>query len=351
MAGSKNFDMRVANGVPEPHAIKLWCLGNEMDGPWQLGHVGAEHYAVRALEAAKLMKEVDPSIELVACGSCTIGLPSYLEWDRQVLEYLGDQVDYISLHRYVGNPQDDTADFLAVTNSIDRQIEDMDAVCRYVQARQHHKTRPYLCIDEWNVWYKNQEMDGGGVEAPHLIEEVYNLEDALVVAGFLNSFIRHADVVKIANLAQIVNVIAPILTRGDEMLIQSIFYPFEMFSSRREGIALQTRVCGPQYEGVTNGTVNYVDTSVILDGDRLQVFAVNRSQTESAPIEIRLADRSILSLECAELLTGPDAKAANSFEYPHVIQSIDWQEASTVNGAAVFELPPLSLTAMTWRLQ
>ena len=254
-AGTKYANLRGANGSVEPHAVKLWCLGNEMDGPWQLGHVPADQYAIRAQQALKMMKDVDRSIELVVCGSCTISLPTYLEWDRQVLEYLGDQVDYISLHRYVGNHNNDTPDYLAVTNSIDRQIEEMDATCRYVQARRHSRRRPYLCFDEWNVWYKNQQMDGEGKQAPHLIEEVYNLEDALVVAGFLNSFIRHADVVKIANLAQIVNVIAPILTRGNELLIQSIFYPFEMFSKRREGISLQPVLQGPVYTGQTNGQV------------------------------------------------------------------------------------------------
>jgi alpha-N-arabinofuranosidase len=350
-AGTQYSNMRAANGSNEPHAIKLWCLGNEMDGPWQLGHVPADQYAIRAQQAAKMMKDLDPSIELVACGSCSIGLPTYLEWDRQVLEYLGGQVDYISLHRYVGNPQDDTADYLAVTRSIDRQIEEMDAVCRYVQAKKHLKTRAYLCFDEWNVWYKNQEMDGRGKVAPHLIEETYNLEDALVVAGFLNSFIRHADVLKIANLAQIVNVIAPILTRGDEMLIQSIFYPFEMISARREGVAIQVQVNGPEYEGKTNGIVPYVDASAILDGDRLHVFTVNRSQTESAPIEIRLADRSIASLESAELLSGPQAKAANSYEQPHVIESHAWTEPKASKGLAVFELPPLSFAATTWQLK
>ncbi len=265
-AGTKYSSLRAANGSAAPHAVKLWCLGNEMDGPWQLGHVPADQYAIRAQQAAKMMKDVDRSIELVVCGSCGIGLPTYLEWDRQVLEHLGEQVDYISLHRYVGNPNNDTLDFLAVTNSIDRQIEEMDAACRFVQARRRHRTRPYLCFDEWNVWYKNQQMDGEGKQAPHLIEEVYNLEDALVAAGFLNSFIRHAGVVKIANIAQIVNVIAPILTRGDEMLIQSIFYPFEMFSKRRAGISLQPIVNGPKYVGATNGEAAYVDTSAILDG-------------------------------------------------------------------------------------
>ena len=349
--GTKYANLRAANGSVEPHAVKLWCLGNEMDGPWQLGHVPADQYAIRAQQALKMMRDVDRSIELVVCGSCTISLPTYLDWDRQVLEYLGDQVDYISLHRYVGNHNNDTPDYLAVTNSIDRQIEEMDATCRYVQARRHSRRRPYLCFDEWNVWYKNQQMDGEGKWAPHLVEEVYNLEDALVVAGFLNSFIRHADVVKIANLAQIVNVIAPILTRGNEMLIQSIFFPFEMFSSRREGISLQPVLQGPTYTGQTNGSTTYVDASVILAGDRLHLFAVNRNLTEFAPIQIHLADRSILALDNAELLTGPDAKAANSFEQPGIIKSCPWAEAKVDKGLALFELPPLAVVATTWRLE
>ena len=143
-----------------------------------------------------------------------------------MLEYIGELADYISLHRYVGNPQDDTADYLAITNSIDSQIEEMDAVCRYVQARRRSRKRAYLCFDEWNVWYRacyKEHVDGAGKFAPHLLEEVYNLEDAFVVAGFLNSSVRHADVVKIANLAQIVNAIALLMTRGEELLVQSIY--------------------------------------------------------------------------------------------------------------------------------
>lgn len=349
--GTKYANLRAANGKVNPHEIKLWCLGNEMDGPWQLGHVPADQYAIRAQQAAKMMRDVDRTIELVACGSCTISLPTYLEWDRQVLEYLGDQVDYISLHRYVGNPDNDTPDYLAVTNSIDRQIEEMDATCRYTQARHHWKKRPYLCFDEWNVWYKNQQMDGEGKIAPHLIEEVYNLEDALVVAGFLNSFVRHADVVKIANLAQIVNVIAPIQTRGDEMLIQSIFYPFEMFSNRREGIALRPELEGPTYTGRTNGNAPYIDTSAILNGDRLHVFVVNRSLHQSVPLEINLADRQIRALESGELLSGPDAKTANTYEQPDLVISHPWGEVKISNGQASFEMPALSVGAFTWQLE
>jgi alpha-N-arabinofuranosidase len=321
-----------------------------MDGPWQLGHVPADQYAIRAQQAAKMMRDVDRSIELVVCGSCSIDMPTYLEWDRRVLEYVGELADYISLHRYVGNRADDTPDFLAITNSIDRQIEEMDAVCRFIQAKQHSKKRAYLCFDEWNVWYKNMQMDGEGKFAPHLIEEVYNLEDALVVAGFLNSFIRHADVLKIANIAQIVNVIAPILTRGDEMLVQSIFYPFEMFSRRRDGISLQPTVQGPTYEGKTNGQAHYIDSSAILNGRQLSVFATNRSLEEPAIVHVRLADCPIAGLDSAEVLTGPSAKAANSFEQPDVICSRPFTDVRITDGRATAELPPLSVAAITFRL-
>ncbi|MBN1874189.1 MAG: alpha-N-arabinofuranosidase [Anaerolineae bacterium] len=350
-SGTRYADMRAANGSARPHAVKLWCLGNEMDGPWQLGHVPADQYAIRAQQAAKMMKDLDRSLELVACGSCGVGMATYMEWDRQVLDYLGELADYVSLHRYVGNHDEDTADYLAVTNSIDRQIEEMDAVCRFVQAKRRSKKRAYLCFDEWNVWYKNHQMDGEGKFAPHLIEEVYNLEDALVVAGFLHSFIRHADVVKIANIAQIVNVIAPVLTRGDDLLLQSIFYPFEMFSRRREGIALQPVVNGPTYISKTYGEVSIIDASAILGDGRLHVFLTNRSQNEIATVQIQLADRQLTAFECAECLTGPDARAANTFEMPNVVVARPFTDITLEGAMAILALSPLSVVALTLQLK
>lgn len=346
-AGTRYADMRAGNGSPTPHGVKLWCLGNEMDGPWQLGHVPADQYAIRAQQAAKMIKDTDKTIEVVACGSCGIGMGSYMEWDRTVLEYLGDAADYISLHRYVGNQANDTPDYLAVTNSIDRQIEEMDAACRFVQARRKSCKRAYLCFDEWNVWYKNRQTDGKGKVEPHLIEEVYNLEDALVVAGFLHSFIRHADCVKIANLAQIVNVIAPILTRGDEMLVQSIFHPFEMFSKRRQGVSLKVAVEGPTYEGKTNGRVTFADASAIMDGQRLQVFVTNRSPDKAMEFVVNPADLKITKVESAEIMTGPNAKAANSYEKPNVVRTQSYDGITVKDGRACCELPPLSLLAAT----
>ena len=342
-AGTRYADMRPG----PPHNVKLWCLGNEMDGPWQLGHVPAEQYAIRAQQAAKMMKDVDPDLELVACGTCSPALDTYLQWDRTVLEHLGAYADYISLHRYVKNEENDPANFLAVTNSIDQQIEEMDAVCRYVQGRHRSKKRAYLCFDEWNVWYKNMEMDGRGKRAPHLIEEIYNLEDALVVAGFFNSFIRHADVLKIANIAQIVNIIAPIQTRDDDLLVQSIFYPFAMMSARREGNSLQLDIDGPGYESQAYGKAAYIDASAIHGAGIVHLFLTNRHLTEAMTVRVEMLDGALTALLNGELLTGTDVKAANSWENKEVIRPIPFSEAHFDAGLLEVTLPATSFTALT----
>jgi alpha-L-arabinofuranosidase len=351
--GTRYANLRAGNGSEDPYNVKLWCLGNEMDGPWQLGHVPADQYAIRAQQAAKLMKDTDPTIETVACGSCNISLPSYMDWDRTTLEYIGPFADYISLHRYVGNPDGNAADYLAVTNSIDQQIEEMDAVCRYVQARTRSKQRHYLCFDEWNVWYRThsaEHTNGRGKFAPPLIEEHYNLEDALVVAGFLNSFIRHADSIKIANLAQIVNVIAPILTRGDEMLLQTIYYPFAMYSTRREGVALQPSVSGPAYDSPSYGRVNTIDTSAILGDGVLHAFLINRNLSETADVEIDHAGGKIESVKSAEVMCGSDPNANNTYENPTAICSGPLQTVKVSDGKASVQLPPLSVAAITFKV-
>ena len=347
--GSRFADQRAANGNDVPHDIKYWCLGNEMDGPWQLGHVPAEQYAIRAQQSAKMMKDVDSEIVTVACGSSAMRMDTYLEWDRTVLEHLGPLADFISLHRYVGNKFNDTPNFLALGNSIDYQIESVDACCRYVAARQKSEKRAYLCFDEWNVWYKNRgpaDMDGGGKFAPHLIEEVYNLEDALVVAGFLMSFIRHADCVKVANIAQLVNVIAPILTRGDEMLKQSIYYAFQMISRRKGGVALRGAIDGPSYDTATYGTASYLDQAITLDDDRLHLFLVNRSMDESLTLEVA-TDMALTKVIDAELLTGPHEKAHNDYDAPDVVVSQPFSDVALDGARATLTLPPLALVAAT----
>jgi len=274
-----------------------------------------------------------------------------MEWDRTVLEYVGDYADYISLHRYVGNVKGDTADYLAITNSIDEQIEVMDALCRYVQAKARRKKRHYLCFDEWNVWYRTQDVehvDALWKTAQHVGEEEYNLEDALVVAGFLNSFIRHADVVKIANLAQIVNNLAPILTRGDQLLRQSIYYTLLLFAGRRAGVALRAIVNGPGYESPSYGFVHTIDTSAILGDGVLHLFLVNRSLSESATVALANPGLDLTAVQSAEIVTGPAASAQNTFDQPSRVASRAFHDVVLQAGEAVLQLPALSAAAITF---
>jgi alpha-N-arabinofuranosidase len=334
--------------------VRLWCLGNEMDGSWQIGHCPPEEYAARAVAAARLMRGVDPGIETVACGSSMMMMESFADWDARVLAHMDDAADFISLHCYVGNWSGDTRDYLAVPALVDRQIEAIDAVARAVQARRKSARRIRLSFDEWNVWYRTMTpagISGGGAFPAHLIEEVYDLQDALVVAGFLHSFLRHADCVAVANLAQIVNVIAPLLTRGDELLVQSIFHPLAMMATRRGPVALRVVVAGPTYRSPTYGEVTEIDASAMLDGDRLHVFATNRSLDAPAPLTIAPADRAIAALVDAELLSGPAPTAANSFEQPDVVRSTPFDAVRVADGRARLSLPPLSFAALTFALR
>jgi alpha-N-arabinofuranosidase len=222
-----------------------------------------------------------------------------------------------------------------------------------VQARLRSKKRHYLCFDEWNVWYRTttpEYTNGRDKFAPHLIEEEYNLEDALVVAGFLNSFIRHADVVKIANLAQIVNVIAPILTRGDGILQQSIYYPLAIFAQRRTGMALQPVVKGPGYESPSYGYIHSIDTSAILDHEVIHTFLINRSIDEDSIVEIVPVGIRLKSVRSAELITGPNAKACNTFQQPDTISNQPFRQIILNDGCVNVQLPPLSIAAISIEL-
>jgi len=345
--GTRWADQRAANGRVEPWRVPLWCLGNEMDGSWQLGHVPADVYGRLAQQAAMQMKLVDPGIETVVCGSSMVDSPTYGTWDRQVLEIVGDHADYLSLHRYVGNMAGDLDDYLAVGAAIDRQVEEADAICRTVQATTRSGKRAHLCFDEWNVWYRNFDMDGHWQRAPHLLEETYDLADALVVAQFLMSFIRHADVVKIANLAQIVNVIAPLLTRGDDLLVQTIYHPFRMISDRRTGTALRPAIEGPTVQTPTHGAVRVVDCAAITGTDHdMHVFAVNRSTSQAAPVRVELPGGRCRAAT-GEILTGGSPDRANTWEHPHEVRPEEIEGVINDAGATVIDLPPHSFVALS----
>ena len=342
-------DQRIANGNKEAHGVKLWGLGNEMDGPWQAAHVPAEVYARRASQASQLMKGLDPSIELVLCGSSGQIVPTYMEWDRIVLEHCWDHVDYIATHHYSRNDPDDTARFLAEGVVIDRMIEDYASLIRYMRALKKSDKRIYVAFDEWNVWYR---VHGRGQawwqRAPHLLEEVYNLEDALVVAQYLSSFIRHADVVKVACLAQIVNVIAPILTRRDGVLIQSIYHPFVMCSEHAQGLSLVPAVDCPTYDVDERGEVPTLDVAACYDpeGSRMSLFLVNRDLQQKMTVDVTLYDRSIEAVIEAVVLSGDDPKAANSWEDPNVVKPAPGEANVTADGHVRVEVPALGLAVV-----
>ncbi|HMQ28795.1 MAG TPA: alpha-L-arabinofuranosidase C-terminal domain-containing protein, partial [Acidimicrobiales bacterium] len=328
-AGTAMGDWRSRNGRAEPYGVDLWCLGNEMDGPWQLGRTSATEYTRRARDAARAMREVTPDIEVVACGSSDPKLPSHPQWSVTVLDEFGEGLDYLSLHRYARNFGRRAREFLGFGRTVDDQIEEAAALCAEAQRRHGHEHPTRVSFDEWNVWYKTGHQtllrwavpSRFGGTAPHLIEEVFNLEDALVVAQFLNSFVRHADVVRIANLAQAVNVIAPLLTKGDDLLVQSIHHAFRMFSTRRDGDALRVTTTGPSYRTRRFGEVPEVDLSAILGLGALHVFAVNRSLEAVAPLELTVEGATLAGRVDAEILTGPAPRARNAWDDPHVIEA------------------------------
>jgi len=343
--GTRWADRRAAEGRATPWGVPLWCLGNEMDGSWQLGHVPADEYGRRAQQAAMQMKLVDPSIETVVCGSSMVDSATYGTWDRTALEIVGEHADYISLHRYVGNMAGDLEDYLATGRALDLQIEDMAAVCRSVRASTRARRTVRLCFDEWNVWYRNFEMDGGWRQAPALLEESYDLADAVVAAQFLLSFIRHADSVKVANLAQVVNVIAPVLTRDDGVLLQTIYHPFRMIAERGTGTALQVATDGPTVDVRTNGRTPVVDAAAVLDGATLHLFAVNRSPDRAAPVRFQVPGGRITPSD-GELLAGPSPDASNTWDAPAAVVPVSVDLEGVPDGVQ-FELPPHSVLACT----
>ncbi len=346
--GTQFSDLRAKNGHPDPYGVKYWCLGNEMDGPWQIGHLEAHEYGRKAQEAAKIMKWQDPSIKLIACGSSSTFMPTFPDWDRSVMEQLYDQVDYLSLHYYANNHANNPADYLASTVLFEGHLDTLAATLRYVKSKLRSKREVYLSWDEWNVWYKNMEMDGKWSEAPHLIEEVYNLEDALVVAQWLSVFLRRADVLKVACIAQIVNIIAPLLTTKDAMLKQSTFYPLVLFSNNARGNSLDVFVDSPTYATTSFGEQSLLDVSASHDPatGKGAVFIVNRSQTETLGAEVVWQQGGPSQITTAHQLSGSDLKAANSFENPNVIVSRPISSVPVSAGKATISVPPLSFTTL-----
>jgi alpha-N-arabinofuranosidase len=355
--GTKWSDLRRKHGIAEPYKVKRWCLGNEMDGPWQIGHMTATEYGLKAQDAARQMHYVDPSLQLIACGSSGPFMPTYLEWDREVLEHCYDYVDGLSLHRYVGNTHDETggdsAKYMAMNLSMERQIAETVAVCDLVRGHKRSPKKLWLSFDEWNVWYRARSGDavnGHGQEAAHLLEEVYNLEDALLVGGIINSLLRNADRVKLACLAQLINVIAPIMTNANGVLRQTIFYPYSWALQFARGSVLNLLVDSPTYEVSGMGPVAYLDVAgtVSPEDGKVSLFVFNRDLSKAHAIEVNWQDKGPARALSSVLLTGDDLKAFNSFDAPQRVSPRTLDKPSITGGRARFEVPARSYTVIQW---
>jgi alpha-L-arabinofuranosidase len=303
--------LRKQNGRQDPWKVKYWGLGNEMDGPWQMGHRSAEDYGKFALEAAKLMRWTDPNVKLVAAGSSHYAQGiDWIGWNRTVLDHLKNHIDYLAIHLYVGNRDNNYYEFLSSSRDLDNRTKTTEGVINAALSDQPNPRKIYIAWDEYNVWYRAR---GPQQRGRRILEERYNLEDALVVATFLNSFINHAHIVKIANMAQLVNVIAPIFTNEKGLFLQTIFYPLQLIANNSKGKSLSLFVDSPKYDSRRFGPVPYLDTSAALDGGTLVLNVVNRHQDQAVETEIVLQDKQFAGpVEVAEV-NGPDIKSENDF--------------------------------------
>ncbi|SDG59015.1 alpha-N-arabinofuranosidase [Pelagibacterium luteolum] len=345
-------DLRKKNGKEEPWDVKLWCLGNEMDGPWQIGHKDAAEYGRLAAETAKAIRAFDPKLELVVCGSSHSGMPTYPDWEATVLEHTYDVVDYISLHMYFANHEKKTGNYLALTHKLEAYIDTVAGVIQFIKAKRRSKKDIYISFDEWNVWYHSSQQDrqileggDGWPHAPALLEDIYNFEDVLQVGLVINTFIRRADVVKIACIAQLVNVIAPIMTeRGGEAWRQTIYYPYYFASRFGRGTALNLVIDCPTYDSDAYSDVSYVDISAVhneTDGT-VTLFAVNRHPDESIDIDATLEGFEGLKVIDHQVMTHNDLEASNTRSAPSEVAPRQGNGAELKDGKLSASLPPYS---------
>jgi alpha-L-arabinofuranosidase len=365
-AGTALSDLRREHGWPEPHGVKFWCLGNEMDGPWQMERKTPTEYGRVATEAAKMMKWIDPSIELAACGSSARTMPTFGEWERIVLEHTFDHVEYISLHTYLNNYAGDTAGFLASPDLMDSFIEEVVAIADAVAAERRSSKRIMLSFDEWNVWYRtrrggNRVREGWPV-APPILEEVYTMEDALAFGGACISLLNHADRVRAACLAQLVNAIAPITTEtGGIAWRQTIFWPFADFANLGHGTVLRTQIDCPTYSATYYDPrgkedlnyplpeVPYLKLAAVRGDGTLTLFALNRHLDEPMKLDVSARGFGELTLDRAKTLCNDDLHAANTRDEPDRVRPEALSVVELRDGGLVATLPPASWTVLHMR--
>lgn len=343
-------DLRKTNGHAEPYAIKTWCVGNEMDGPWEICSLDAVDYGKKARETAKIMKWIDEKIDLVVCGSASSLMPTYPEWDRVVLEHTYEQVEYLSLHRYYENLGNDE-NFLASFVDMDRFIRSVASTADYVKSLKRSSKTMYLSFDEWNVWYQQKQVRFDWEKAPPILEDQYSLLDALVFGGMGIALINNADRVKIACLAQLVNVIAPIFTQKCGAVIkQSIYYPFRDISKYGRGTVLKPVIKSPTIE-TCHGDAPVLATAVVYDeeSDELTVFCLNIDKASEHKLDLDLRSFGKTEMIMWQVLAGKDLHAKNTFDNPDLVKPVALELAKGDCAAASLRVAPLSWNVIRFR--
>src|SRR5436190_5094371 len=337
-------DQRRKNGREEPYKVKYWALGNEIDGPWQMGNKSAEEYAKFALEAAKAMRQVDRNIKLVASGSSNYGA-DWIAWNRTVLQVLRNQADYIALHTYINNRDNDLERFLAWSQTIDYYIDVTAGLIRQVQTGPN--PRPiYIAYDEWNVWYRTGNREK--------LEEIYNFEDALAMGMFFNSFFRHANVVKMANLAQMVNVIAPIMTNKQGLFLQPIYFPIVEYGKQRGNIALDAWVSAPTYKIQNRPELKYLDVSSSYSAkDRaIYVNVLNRSKDKDLLARVENQEGQIEPEVGVWVMNHSDLRATQTFGADQKVRPVTRTLSARIeNNGFTYSFPAHSLTILKLKLK
>jgi alpha-N-arabinofuranosidase len=350
-------ELRKQHGYPEPHNIKYWSLGNEMDGPWQMGHMNAEDYVKKAREAAKLMVRTSPDIKLIAAGSS-----NYREgadpdhWNHAILNGLKDVIDYIALHIYVGNPDSNYYNFMATPLVLEQRTKVVKGMIDQVMQTANRPGRDpiYIAWDEYNVWYRARR--GKAAIGRNALEERYNLEDALIIASFLNAFVRNADVVKMANMAQLVNVIAPIFTNEKGMFKQTVFYPLQLFANYVYGTSLDVFVDCKTYStnkfflGLGETTtqqdkVPYLDVSATYKDGEVLLCVVNRNKDEAIKTDILSQNGAFAGAFDVYEVNGPDIKATNDFDKT-TVQTVQKPALRASGNLLTYTFPPHSFTLL-----
>lgn len=342
---TKYGNLRRKNGHKKPYKVKYWGLGNEIYGERQIGHKEAEKYAKEAREYGKVLKRVDPSVDLIAVGA---GKP---EWDRKVLKELGRDVEYISTHLYLGNEENDYYKYMSSSERIESHLNTLESVIDSVMHETPKKERPKISFDEWNVMYKGwQEYSNvprEEIDFADLHEEVYNLEDALVVSMFLNSFIRHCDTVKMANQAQLVNVIGPIMTKRNDLLKQTIYYPFKIYAEHNSGYGLDVFVDCKSYESNDFEEVPYLDVSGSYNEEEeaLILNVVNKHIKSEISVEIKNQSGDLDSTAEVYEVNGEDIKDRNTFEEKKQVD-IEEKKVEEISNDFTYTFPPHSFTSI-----